>query len=92
MVKRGEKDGYSVASMYFVVAINELPKGVFFVVYVLVKLTGAGRDLEGRWCSKRGCSMNHNIPDVHCGLRVLKNRLKCVLNLLHTVSHQTHHT
>lgn len=31
---KGGKDGYSVASMYFVVAINELPKGVFFVVYV----------------------------------------------------------
>lgn len=59
--------------MYFVVAINELSEGVFFVVYLLIELADAGRDLEGSWCSRQSCSVNHIIPDVHCGLRVLKN-------------------
>ena len=34
-----------MASIYFVVAINELSEGVFFTVRLLTELTGAGRAL-----------------------------------------------
>lgn len=36
-----------MASIYFVIAINELSEGVFFTVRFLTELTGAGRALEG---------------------------------------------
>lgn len=63
------KDAYGVASIYFVIAINELSEGVFFTVRFLTELTGAGRALEGGGATgKASLWTTLLIPDVHCSL------------------------